>query len=143
MTLTARLLASLIFAAIAIFLVGYTWLPARANLQRESGKITQIIAQPNTWYEVEIITASSVRLTCRTRRGWPLFGPSRCPLEAFESYLGQTADILHDGKRPFELVVAGRRVIDYAAHRQAQALAIVLAGLMLAMALWVFRRTPA
>jgi hypothetical protein len=143
MTFTARLLASLIFAAIAIFLVGYTWLPAQASLQRESGKITHIVAQPNTWHEVEIITASGVRLTCRTRRGWPLFGPSRCPLETFERFLGQTADILHDGKRPFEVVVAGQRVIDYAAHRQARTLALVFAVLMLAMALWVFRRTPA
>lgn len=143
MTLTTRLLTSLVFAAIAVFLVGYTWLPARASLQREVGRIAQIIPQPNTWHEVEIITASGVRLTCRTRRGWPLFGPNRCPLEAFERYLGQTADILHDGKRPFELVVAGQRVIDYAAHRQARTLALVLAFLMLAMAFWVFRRTPA
>lgn len=140
MARTSRLFTSLIFAAIAFFLVIYTWLPARDSLRREETKVTQIISQPNTWYEVEIITLSGARINCRTRRGWPLFGPSRCPLEKFENLLGQTVNIMHDGKHPYEVTTGNQMVIEYSAHRQTSLIAFVLAGLMLALALLVWRR---
>jgi hypothetical protein len=140
MTNTPRIVASLIFAAIAVFLVSYTWLPARDTLQSEEGKVTRILPLPNTWHEVEIITASGVRLTCRARRGWPLFGPSRCPLEEFEKLPGQTVNVQHDNKHPFEVAVGSHKVIEYSAHREAQMISIVLAGFMLAMAFLVWRR---
>lgn len=135
-----RLFTSLIFAAISIFLVIYTWLPARDSLQRSEAKIGNIVSLPNTWYEVEITTASGTRISCRSRRGWPLAGPSRCPIEKFERLLGQDVVVLHDGKQPFEITSGSDLVIDYAAHRKAQMIAILLAGLMLAMALMVWRR---
>jgi len=140
MTNTPRIFASSIFVAIAIFLVSYTWLPARQNLQNEEGKVTNIFSRPNTWYEVEIITSSGARVTCRARRGWPLIGPSRCPLEEFENLLGQTVDVLHDKKHPYEVKDRSNMVIEYSAHRKAHTTSIVLAVLMLAMAFFVWRR---
>lgn len=140
MTHSSRLFASLIFAAIAVFLVSYTWLPQRQSLQHEDGQITQIIPQPNTWYEVEITTSSGARITCRTRRGWPIAGPDRCPLEKFEQVLGQTVKVRHDGKHPYEVTAGSQVVMAYSAHRKTQLLAVVLAGFMLALAVWVWRR---
>lgn len=140
MTNTSRLFAAIAFAAIAMFLVAYTWLPARDSLRREEAKVTQIISQPNTWYEVQITTSSGSRVNCRARRGWPLVGPSRCPLEKLEYLLGQTVNIIHDGKHPYEVTAGNQMVIDYSAHRQTQTIAFVLAGLMLALALLVWRR---
>lgn len=138
MTNTPRIFASAIFAAIAIFLVSYTWLPARHNLQNEKGKITNIFSRANTWYEVEIITTSGVRVTCRARRGWPLIGPSRCPLEKFENLLGQTVNVLHDKKHPYEVTdSSSNTVIEYSAHRKTHTISIVLAVLMLVMAFLV------
>ena len=140
MTDTPRLFASTVFVAIAIFLVLYTWLPARNSLQREEAKVINIIPQTNTWYKVEIITANGSQITCRTRRGWPLFGPSKCPLEKFEHFLDRNITVMHDGKRPYEVTSGKEMVIDYSAHRQAQTIAIVLAVLMLAMAFLVWKR---
>lgn len=141
MTNTSRIFASIIFTAIAIFLISYTWLPARANLQNEKGKVTNIFSQANTWYEVEIITTSGTRVTCRARRGWPLIGPSRCPLEKFENLLGQTVNVLHDKKHPYEVTdSSGNMIIEYSAHRKTQTISIVLAVLMLVMAFLVWRR---
>jgi hypothetical protein len=137
---TTRLFASLIFTAIAAFLVIYSWVPARHHLQREEGRVSHIIPQPNTWFEAEIITSSGIRLTCRARRGWPLVGPDRCPVEKLERSLGLPITVTHDGKRPYEVSIGRQIVIDYAAHRQIQMLAIILAGLLLLMAAWVWRR---
>ncbi len=139
MTNTSHIFASSIFVAIAIFLVSYTWLPARQNLQNEEGKVTNIFAQPNTWYEVEIITSSGTRVTCRSRRGWPLIGPSRCPLGKFENLIGQTVTVLHDHKHPYEVIASSGMVVEYSAHRKANTISIVLAVLMLAMAFFVWR----
>jgi hypothetical protein len=135
-----RLFATLVFAVIAIFLVIYTWLPARDSLQRDEAKVTNIIPQSNTWYEVEITTSNGTRITCSARRGWPLAGPNRCPLEKFERLLGQSASVMHDGKRPYQIMAGKEMVIDYSVHRKAQIIAIVLAGLMLVMAVFVWRR---
>jgi hypothetical protein len=140
MTITSRPIASLVFATIAIFLVIYTWLPARDSLKRGEAKVTNIVSQPNTWYEVEFTTSNGTRITCRARRGWPLAGPNRCPLEKFEHLLGQSVAVMHDGKHPYEITAGNEMVIDYSAHRKAQTIAIVFAGLMLAMAFLVWRR---
>lgn len=140
MTNTTRLLVSLIFAGIAVFLVGYTQLPSFDGLRREEAKVTNVIAQPNTWYEVEITTSSGIRITCRTRRGWPLVGPNLCPLEQFENLVGQTVQVLHDTEQPYEVTLGTRLIIDYAAHRKARMIAFVLAGLALAMAILIWRR---
>jgi len=141
MTNISRIFASTIFTAIAIFLISYTWLPARANLQDEKGKVTNIFSQANTWYEVEIITTSGTRVTCRARHGWPLIGPSRCPLEKFENLLGQTVNVLHDKKHPYEVTdSSSNMIIEYSAHRKTHTISIVLAALMLVMAFLVWRR---
>jgi hypothetical protein len=140
MTDTPRLFASLVFVVISILLVIYTWLPARNSLQHEEAKVTNIIPQSNTWYEVEIITSNGSRITCRTRRGWPIVGPNTCPLEKFEHFLGGSVNVMHDGKHPYEVTAGNETIIDYSAHRKAQIIAIVLAGLMLAMAAFVWRR---
>ena len=58
-----RLFATLVFAVIAIFLVTYTWLPARNGLQRDEATVTSIIPQSNTWYEVAITTSNGIRIT--------------------------------------------------------------------------------
>ena len=140
MTQNPRLFASLILTAIAVFLVSYTWVPALQSLQREEGAVSHIAAQSNTWYAVEILTASGARLSCRTRRGWPLVGPDRCPLESFEQHLGQRVTVLHDGKRPYQVAAGNEMVMDYSSHRRAQLIAIALAGFMLTMAYWIWRR---
>lgn len=140
MSNTPRLFGSLVFAAIAIFLLFYTWLPARDGLQLGPAKVSNIISQPNTWYEVQITTANGSQITCRTRRGWPLFGPDRCPLERLEQLIGQNVLIMHDGKHLFEMKAGNELVIDYSAHRRAQIIAIALAGLMLILAVLVWRR---
>lgn len=136
-----RIFASSIFVAIAIFLVIYTWLPARGTLQSEEGKVSNISPQPNTWYEVVIITSSGARVTCRARRGWSLIDQSRCPLEKFENLIGQTVNVLHDKKHPYEVKDRSNdTVIDFSAHRQARTISIVLAVVMLAMAFFAWRR---
>lgn len=137
---TSRLFVAIVFAAIAIFLVVYTWLPARNNLQRDEAKVTNIIAQANTWFKVEITTSNGTRITCRARRGWPLAGPNRCPLEKFEHLLGRSISVMHDGQRPYEVMAGNEIVLDYVAFRKAQTIAIVLAGLMLTMAFLVWWR---
>lgn len=140
MTTAPRFFAALTFVAIAIFLVGYSWVPARDGLQIEAGQISQINPRPNTWYEVEILASSGARLTCRARRGWPALGPDRCPIEKFEACQGCAVTVVHDGKRPYEVIIGDQLVMAYSSHRQAQAIAIVLAALMLAMACRVWRR---
>jgi len=45
MTITSRLISSLVFVTIAIFLVIYTWLPARDSLQRDEARISNIVSQ--------------------------------------------------------------------------------------------------
>jgi hypothetical protein len=140
MSNAARRFATLVFALIAIFLTVYTWLPSRDSLERAEARVTGIAAQANTWHEVEITTSDGTRLTCRTRRGWPLIGPSLCPLEKFEALRGQGVSVAHDGRRPYEVVAGSQVIVDYSAHRRTQAIAITLAGLMLAMAVLVWRR---
>lgn len=136
---TTRLFASIVFIAISIFLVFYTWLPARDSLQREEAKITNIISLANTWYEVEITTSNGNRIACRTRHGWPLLGPNRCPLEKLQDLQGQNMTVAHDGKRPYEIMVDNKMVIDFNAHRKAQITALAFAGLMLSMAILVWK----
>ena len=140
MSNAARLFASLVFVLISIFLVIYTWLPSRGSLQRDEARVTRIAAQANTWHEVEITTSDGTRITCRTRRGWPLVGPSLCPLEEFERFLWQGISVVHDGRRPYEVAAGNEMIVDYSAHRRAQAIAVALAGLALAMAVLVWRR---
>lgn len=138
---TPRLFASLIFIAIAIYLVIDTWLPARDDLQRGEAKVTNIISQPNTsWYLVEITTSNGTRITCRSKRGRPLAGLNACPLEKFERLLGQSVSIMHDGKHAYEIMAGNEMVIDFSTHRKAQTIAIILAVLMLTMAVLVWRR---
>lgn len=137
---TSRFFASFTFAGIAVFLVINSWLPALDRLRQEEGQITSISPRKNTWYAVDIITSSGVRLSCRARRGWPLAGPSRCPLEKFEQHLGQSVSVIHNGKRPYQVSVGNQVLLDYSAHRRAQLVAVTLAGLLLAMACWVWRR---
>ncbi len=137
---SARLFAALAFTACAIFLVSYTWLPSRSDLQREQGTVSHISRQLNTWYEVEVTTASGARVSCRTRRGWPLLGPDRCPLEALERYLDQTVTVAHDGQRLFEVTAGDRIVMDYAAHQQARTIAVVAAVILLALAFLAWKR---
>jgi len=47
---------------------------------------------------------------------------------------------MHDGRRPYEVVAGNEMIVDYSAHRRAQAIAVALAGLTLAMAVLVWRR---
>lgn len=135
-----RLAFSIILAAIAIFLIGHTWVPARGSRREEDGKVSNINAQPNTWFKVEITTTSGKRIACRARRGWPLLGPNRCPLEKFEHIKGKTITVLHDGKRPYEVMIEGRTILSYADHRQAQTFALSISGLLLAMAWSIWKR---
>ena len=135
-----RRLAALIFAAIAIFLVIDTWLPARTSLQTDEARVERVEARPNTWFEVELITAGGARITCRGRAGWPLLGPSRCPIAEFQRLRGQTVTVLHDGRRPYDVVAGGRTVLDFGASRTAQGVAAVLAAFVLILAALVWRR---
>lgn len=48
MTITSRHISSLVFISIAIFLLIYTWLPARDSLQRDEARVSNIVSQPNT-----------------------------------------------------------------------------------------------
>ncbi len=129
--------AAAVLAAIAVFLVIYTWLPSRDGLQREEAVVSAITPQRNTWFELVLTTNSGVRIACRTRRGWPLLGPSRCPLEAIEPLVGQSVSVLHDGKRPYEIQAGSQIVLDFSAHRKLQMFALVLAGALLVMAVRV------
>ena len=129
--------AAAVLAAIAVFLALYTWLPSRDGLQLDAAVVSAITPQRNTWFEVALTTSSGKRITCRTRRGWPLLGPSRCPLAAFETLLGQRVSVLHDDQRAFEVRAGSQIVVDYWAHRKQQTIALVLAGLLLVTALRV------
>ena len=140
MTFAVRLVVSIVFSGMAAFLVVYTWVPARGSLQVDASRVTRIAAQPNTWYEVDITTESGQRLTCRGRYGWPLLGPARCPIERFQPLLGQSVTVAHDGRRAHEVLAGTQTVVSLAAGRQARAVAVALAGLMLLMAAWVWRR---
>jgi hypothetical protein len=135
-----RLFGSIVFAAIAIILLFYTWLPARDGLQLGEARITNIVSQTNTWYEVRFTTSEGTRITCRARRDWPLVGPSRCPLDRLERLIGHDVSIMHDGKHPFEVTAGSVVVIDYSAHRRAQMIAFALAGLMLVLVVLAWRR---
>lgn len=136
--------AAAVLAAIAVFLALYTWLPSRDGLQLDAAVVSAITPQRNTWFEVALTTSSGKRITCRARRGWPLLGSSRCPLAAYETLLGQSVSVLHDGRRAYEVRTGSQIVVDYWAHRKQQTIALVLAGLLLMTALRVagfsFRR---
>jgi hypothetical protein len=143
MTHTARLIVSIVFTAIALFLVTYTWVPSRDSLRSEEGKVSNVMPRPNTWYEVEVMTDSGARLSCRTRRGWvpeAINWANRCPLGQLESVMGQAITVLHDGARPYEVRRGDKIILSYGAHRQAQVTGMILALLMLAMVAWVWRR---
>lgn len=136
----ARLFASFVFVAIAVVLVVVTWLPARDSLQVDQARVTRITPQPNTWHEAEFTTEKGGRIVCRGRYGWPLLGPARCPIGKFQGVLGQHVTVLHDGKRPYEVIAATEKLLDYSASRKAQVIAAVLAALMLILAALVWRR---
>ena len=136
----ARLFASFVFVAIAVVLVVVTWLPARDSLQVDQARVTRITPQPNTWHEAEFTTEKGGRIVCRGRYGWPLLGPARCPIGKFQGVLGQRVTVLHDGKRPYEVMTATEKLLDYSASRKAQVIAAVLAALMLILAGLVWSR---
>lgn len=140
MTISARFFASLTLTAIAAFLIFYTWVPSSGSLKHEEGQVTNIISRPNTWYEVEIITSSGARVSCRARRGWPLLGPSRCPLEKFEQFRGQPLVVRHDGKRPYQVSAGSESIIAYSAYRQAQFIAVAISLIMMVSAFWLWKR---
>jgi len=133
MTPLALRLVSVTFAAIAIYLAYATWVPGRDGMRNEPGTVIDIALRPNTWREVTIVTAGGARLTCRGRPGWPLAGPNRCPIERFETLVGRTVHVLHDGGHAYEVMAEGQAVVSYADQRTAQVIGGVLAALMLAM----------
>ena len=136
----ARYFASVTLAVIAVVLIAYTWVPARSSLRSEDGQVTNIVSRPNTWFEVEITMVSGAKVSCRTRRGWPLFGPQRCPLEKLEPLLGRPIVVTHDGSHPYEVKSAGLSIMDFSAHRWSQLIGFTLGILLLAAAYWVQRR---
>lgn len=136
-----QLIAPTVLATIAVYLIFLTWLPSRQDLLPEEAVVSAITPQRNTWFELVLTTGSGSRLTCRTRRGWPPFGPSRCPIEALEPLLGQKVMVLHDGHRPLEIRAGGQLMLNFSAHRKAQVIAWVIAVVLLAFAVWVARMT--
>jgi len=137
---SAHLFSVVVFTAIALFLISYTWVPSRDSLRLEEGQITRILPQANTWYEVEIITSSKKKLICRGRKGWPPVALNRCPLDKFFALQGQTVTLLHDTKRPYEVRYHGNRVMEYSVFQNTHRIGIVLALLMLLLVFYVWKR---
>lgn len=136
----ANRLAAAVFAGIAVFLLITTWVPGRGSLRQEAGRVIAVTPQANTWHEVGFVTDGGAALSCRSRRGWPALGAGRCPLDAFEALRGQTVQILHDGRRPYEVVSGSRVVLALGDHRAVQFAGLAGAVLMLGMAVAAWRR---
>jgi hypothetical protein len=139
MNSTAQLFTSLTFFSIALFLLVYTWVPSKDTLQLHEATISTIIPKANTWYEIQIITSDGAPIICKTRRDWPLFGPSRCPLEKIELLIGQKVSILDNGKQVFEMKFGNEMIIDYSAHRKGQKIGFMLSIFMVIMSILVWK----
>lgn len=140
MTLATRIFASLAFAGSATVLIATTWLPLEGSLRRGEATLAGIVAQSNTWHEVQLITTDGIRLACRGRHGWPLLGPDRCPLDKFGRATGQTLSVLHDGKRPLAVTAGKDVIVDLAAQQKARLVAFAIALMLLLMAALVWRK---
>lgn len=134
-----RIFASSMFVLVAIVLMVSTGVPSRAGLKQETGKITQIISKPATWYEVEIITASGVRLSCKTKRENYSLRSKMCPLELLELNQGKTVEVQYKKTTPYQLSLNKQFIIDYSAFKKMQMLGVLGAVLMLFMAAGVWK----
>lgn len=137
---TPQIFASITFFSIAIFLLIYTWVPAKESLQSHEATINAIVPGANTWYEIHIVTSEGTLLQCKTRRGWPLIGPSRCPLEKIEPLIGQKVTILDNGKQIFDMKFGNDTIIDYTSHQKSKYIGIFLSLLMLTMTTFIWRK---
>ena len=139
MNQSTRIFVSLIFAGIALFMLNTSCVPNRQSLKQDSAKVTQIIPKKNTWYEVEILTTSGTKLTCKGKRGGPAMGPDRCPIEKFEALIDKTVHVSYKNHSPYEVKLGGMTIIDYEAFQKSQKVAIFIAGLMSVMAIGVWK----
>ncbi|MBN1934036.1 MAG: hypothetical protein JW934_05205 [Anaerolineae bacterium] len=122
-----------VFAAIAGFLIVYTWVPGQRSLTREQGRVTQVVKQKNTWYQATIVTQSGVTLTCRARKN-PMAWASRCPIEEMEKRVGTPVTVSYAQETLYIIESGDVTLLGLQEHRQAQATAIVLAIMLLGMA---------
>ncbi len=140
MNRTYTLLASLVFVAIALVLIVYSWVPNRRGLKKEQAKITAVIRQPGTLYKVEMVTKSGALISCLGRRQWPPALINRCPIEKFKRLVGQNVTVLHNGKHPYEVKENGKFILTLGVFRWFQFFMVLVALMMLCIAAFVLRR---
>ena len=132
--------AALVFIAIGVFLLAYSWPPGRGSLQEDQARIIRIIPHQATRYNVELRTPEGVELSCveNALNGWPPSAINRCPIEKFKPLVGQTVMVLHDGKHIYEVKTKDEIVLSYDVFRGFQLMIVLVALVMVGIAVVVW-----
>ncbi|RRS30026.1 MAG: hypothetical protein P794_08705 [Epsilonproteobacteria bacterium (ex Lamellibrachia satsuma)] len=143
MSRNSNKVAAFIFLAIGIFLVIYSWAPSRSSLTEEQGKIVRIVPHRATRYNVEIITPTGNRLSCKENalRQWPPGTINRCPIEKFSPLVGKNITVLHDGRFIYEAKFKGNTILSHRVFRHFQVMMDIMALLMIGIGVVVWRRS--
>jgi len=142
MNRNATLFASLVFLVIGVALVMMGWPPGRASLLKDQAKIVRVVAYPGTRYNVEWVTSVGVTLSCVENglRNWPPAAINRCPIEAFEPYVGRTVTVLHDGRYVYDVRCDGHVILSYSVFRRFQIMMTLVGFLMAGIGVVTWRR---
>jgi|GEM_PF-3335001 len=130
------IIATLIFLAIAGYLIYSTRLPRQDTLTQETARVMAVTKQKNWWYEASFKTQSGVVLTCRAKKN-PNAWASRCPVTELEGLVGQSVKVWYDPERLYVIEHSGVEILGMDQHRSAQYTTWGIGALMIIMALGV------
>lgn len=118
-----------VFWLLAVFCLWVTWVPGKANLVEETGRITRVYPH-RAWVDVDITTDSGILLQC-SGKSWS----KRCPEDAFLELQASATPVTvkYRGKTPYEVTAGDRIVVAYADFRQAQGVMLLVVLLLLGM----------
>lgn len=121
-----NLLAFMIFMVAAGLLVVYGWMPSRGSLTQEKGTVTSVTKQSNSRYEALIVTEKGAILSCTGGLAWHSWADT-CPIKQLQNFEGDRVTVVHDGKRPYEIISEDGPVLAYRAFHESQLTMLFLA----------------
>jgi len=126
---TVRTVIRWVFWLLAAFCLWVTWVPDKASLTEETGRVTRVYPH-RAWVDVDITTDSGRLLQC-SGRSWS----KRCPEAAFLELQASATPVTvkYHGKTPYEVTAAGQTIVAYADFRQAQGVLLLVVLLLLGM----------
>jgi hypothetical protein len=129
----AHITAFLFFIGLAFFLVIYGWIPSKSSLHRENAKLVNVEKKGTSRYEAMFKTETGLSIACTGKistRGWA----NTCPVNKLMNLQESQITVLHDGKRPYEIVSDDEIVLVYRRYRESQLITFFLAVFSLACA---------